>query len=60
VVRFSNDASVAYVAIDKLVVLKLKNENGKEIVDTTSFAWLSVYKKVNHVWMLDCIASTNK
>ncbi len=30
VVRFSNDASVAYVAIDKLVVLKLKNENEKK------------------------------
>ena len=60
IVRFSADASVAYVAVDKLVVLKLKNENGKEVVDTTHFAWLSVYKKINSNWVLDCIASTNK
>lgn len=58
VVRFSDDASIAYVAVDKLVILKLKEEPEK--LDTTHFAWLSVFKKVNGKWMLDCIASTNK
>lgn len=58
VVRFSDDVSIAYVAIDKLVVLTLKEEQEK--LDTTHFAWLSVFKKINGQWMLDCVASTNK
>lgn len=60
IIRFSDDASVAYAAIDKTVVLKLTDENGKEVMDTTNFAWLSVYKKVKDRWMLDCITSTTK
>lgn len=59
-VRFSDDASVAYVAVDKLVILKLKDDTGKEVLDTTKFAWLSVFKKIKKKWVLDCIASTNK
>jgi hypothetical protein len=58
VVRFSDDASIAYVTIDKLVVLKLKDEPEKS--DTTHFAWLSVFKKLQGKWVLDCIASTNQ
>lgn len=60
VIRFSNDGSIAYVAVDKLVVLKLKDESGKEKLDTTNFAWLTVYKKENSGWKTDCVASTNK
>jgi hypothetical protein len=60
IVRFSDDATVAYAAIDKTVILKLTDENGKEAMDTTNFAWLSVYKKVKGEWVLDCIASTTK
>lgn len=58
IIRFSDDASIAYVAIDKLVVLNLKEEQDKP--DTTHFAWLSVFKKIDGQWTLDCIASTNK
>jgi hypothetical protein len=60
VIRFSDDASLAYVAVDKLVVLKLKDDVGNAIFDTSEFAWLSVFKKINNQWKLDCIASTNK
>ncbi len=60
VIRFSEDASVAYVAVDKCVILKTKDENQQEIVDTTYFAWLSVFKKINGQWVLDCVSSTNK
>ncbi len=59
-IRFSDDATIAYAAFDKTVILKLTDENGKEIMDTTGFAWLSVYKKSEGQWKLDCIASTNK
>ncbi|HET6225760.1 MAG TPA: hypothetical protein VFF27_05730 [Bacteroidia bacterium] len=60
IIRFSDDASVAYVSVDKTVILKTKNEQQREILDTTYFAWLSVYKKINGKWILDCISSTNK
>ena len=60
VIRFSDDASVAYVAVDKSVILKPKDENEKEVLDTTYFAWLSVFKKINDKWVLDCVSSTNK
>jgi len=60
IVRFSNDGSVAYAAVSKLVILRTKDKTQKEILDTTNFAWLAVFKKENGTWKLDCIASTNK
>ena len=60
IIRFSDDASIAYAAVDKLVVLKIHDESGKEKLDTTNFAWLAVYKKYNGEWKLDCVTSTNK
>jgi hypothetical protein len=60
IIRFSDDATIAYAAIDKTVILKLADENGKETMDTTNFAWLSVYKKVKGQWVLDCITSTTR
>jgi len=60
IVRFSDDASVAYVAVDKIVITEFADEKGNKVSDTTNFAWLSVYKKLNGEWKLDCIASTNK
>jgi hypothetical protein len=60
IIRFSDDATIAYAAVDKTVILKLTDETGKEVMDTTDFAWLSVYKKVKDEWKLDCIASTTK
>lgn len=60
VIRFSDDASMAYMAVDKSVILKTNDENGSEIMDTTHFAWLSVFKKINGKWVLDGISSTNK
>ncbi|MFT3794301.1 nuclear transport factor 2 family protein [Flavobacterium sp.] len=56
IVRFSKDGSVAYVAVDKWVVV----ESAEKTLDTTHFAWLSVYKKENGKWSLDAIASTNR
>ena len=58
IIRFSEDASVAYVAVDKQVILRLKNSHGK--LDTTNFAWLAVYKKTPDGWKIDCVTSTNQ
>ncbi len=60
VIRFSNDGSLAYVAVDKVVIVKMLNGTGKGIMDTTNFAWLTVYKKYKNEWKIDCVTSTNK
>jgi hypothetical protein len=60
IVRFSKDGSIAYVAIDKTVITKAMDKNGKEIFDTTNFAWLTIYKKENNGWKIDCVTSTDK
>lgn len=60
VIRFSNDGSVAYVAVDKVVIVKMLNGNRKGMMDTTNFAWLTVYKKFKNKWKIDCVTSTNK
>lgn len=59
VVRFSDDATVAYVAVEKLVVLE-GSGTGNTSRDTSHYAWISVYKKINGAWKLDAIASTNR
>ncbi len=59
-VRFSTDASVAYVAVEKLVILTGKGASGNQVIDTTHFAWISIYKKTKTGWELDAIASTRK
>jgi hypothetical protein len=59
-VRFSDDGSVAYAAVDKKVIVKVAVSNGKEIIDTTDFAWLTIYKKYKNEWKIDCVCSTNK
>ena len=58
VIRFSKDASVAYVSLEKLVILKSIGRSGKEVTDTTEYAWISIYKKTKKGWELDALAST--
>jgi hypothetical protein len=59
-VRFSADGSLAYVAVDKLVILQEPGPEGKLLTDTTEFAWLTIYKKEGSSWKIDCVTSTNK
>lgn len=58
VIRFSNDGSVAYVTVQKEVIVK--QERNGNMPDTTYFAWLSIYRKDGNTWKIDCVASTNK
>ena len=55
---FSDDATMATTIVDKLVVLKVKDEDNR--LDTTHFAWLAVYKKNNGKWQLHRVGSTNQ
>ena len=58
VFSFSDDITIATAAVNKLVVVKLKQENNK--LDTAYFAWLAVYRKTNGKWEVHRIVSTNK
>jgi hypothetical protein len=59
--RFSDDHSLAYMVVDKLVVLDAKDSVGKPFEESTRYAWVSIYRKQNDGnWKLECIASTNE
>ncbi|WP_210465917.1 YybH family protein [Rufibacter roseolus] len=61
IIRFSEDRSLAYAVVDKLVVLTTKDSTGRNIEETTHYAWVSIYRKQkNGDWKLECIASTNE
>jgi ketosteroid isomerase-like protein len=60
-VRFSEDHSLAYMVVDKLVVLEAKDSVGKPFEETTHYAWVSIYRKQpDGNYKLECIASTNE
>ena len=59
-IEFSTDASMAYMIVDKLVVLTYKNAENIDIEETTRFAWVSVFKKLSNHWKLVCNVSTNE
>jgi len=59
-IKFSDDYTVAYVTVKKKVVITYKNKEGVDTKESTDFAWVSIYRKVNSLWKMDLIASTNK
>ncbi len=54
---FSNDSTMATVIIQKQVILK---DIAAAEIDTTNFAWTSVYRKKNDQWKMVAITSTNQ
>jgi hypothetical protein len=60
IIRFSDDGSVAYVIVQKEVIVKSLTSNGSRVADTTDFAWLTIYKKYKTGWKIDCVVSTNR
>jgi hypothetical protein len=60
VIKFSDDHSLAYAIVQKLVILETKDSAGKITMDTTNFAWTSIYRKHQNGWKLECDISTNK
>ncbi|HNF02700.1 MAG TPA: nuclear transport factor 2 family protein [Ferruginibacter sp.] len=61
VIEFSADASMAYMLVDKLVVLTYKGEGKGPVEETTHFAWISVFKKQpDGEWKIVCNVSTNE
>jgi hypothetical protein len=60
VIKFSDDASLAYAIVQKEVILSYPDSLGKKILDTTNYAWVSVYRKQKGEWKIELNASTNR
>jgi hypothetical protein len=60
IVRFSDDGSMAYTLVDKIVVLSYQNEYGTTVEEETHFAWTAIYKKYGDDWKIDCVTSTER
>lgn len=59
-IRFSDDASMAYMIVEKDVTLKSENDNGQLERSKTHFAWISIFRKVEGRWKIEAVASTNE
>ncbi len=58
IISISDDGTMATSVVEKLVVTRAKSADHK--LDTSHFAWLAVFKKVNEKWQLHRMGSTNK
>ena len=59
IIKFSDDGSMAYTIVDKIVTLTYQDENDSTIEGSTHFAWTTIYKKYDEEWKIDCVTSTN-
>jgi hypothetical protein len=60
IIRFSDDGSLAYAVIQKQVIVSYPDSLGKKIIDTSDFAWASIYRKQKGEWKVECNISTSK
>ncbi|NER13020.1 DUF4440 domain-containing protein [Leptobacterium flavescens] len=58
-IRFSEDGKMAYTIVEKEIVIRFE-ENGKPMEESTEYAWVSIYRKYDDGWKIDCVSSTNK
>lgn len=58
-IRFSDDASLAYAIIQKKVVLRY-TDSPQPVFDSVDYAWISVYRKHQNKWKVECNVSTNQ
>lgn len=60
-IEFSDDASMAYVVVDKMVILTYLDEKKQAVEESTHFAWVSICKKqADGEWKIVCNVSTNE
>lgn len=59
VIQFSDDGTLAYAIIQKQVILSYPDSSGKKFIDTTNYAWASIYRKQKGVWKVECNISTD-
>ena len=59
-INFSDDGSLAYAIVQKEVIVSYPDSTGKAFIDTTYYAWSSIYRKQKDNWKIECNISTNK
>lgn len=60
IIKFSDDGSMAYTIVDKIVTVTYLDAQGNSVENETHFAWTTIYTKYNGLWKIDCVTSTNK
>ncbi|WP_298514459.1 nuclear transport factor 2 family protein [uncultured Kordia sp.] len=60
IIKFSDDGSIAYTIVDKIVTVTYKDQTGNTVEGETHFAWTAIYKKYGQEWKIDCVTSTEK
>jgi len=60
IIRFTNDGTLAYTIVDKIVETISIDENGNKKNSSTHFAWTAIYKKYENEWKIDCVTSTQR
>lgn len=60
IVRFSDDGTLAYTIVDKIVEVTYSDENGETQSGETHFAWTAIYRKTTDGWKIECVTSTNE
>lgn len=60
IIRFDNDGNLAYAVIQKRVVVSYHDSTGITKIDSTDYAWVSIYRKTGKEWKVECNISTNK
>lgn len=60
VIRFSDDASLAYAVVQKQVILSYPDSFGNSFIDTTNYAWVSIYRKHKGKWKVEANISTSQ
>ncbi|MEM7575642.1 MAG: hypothetical protein AAF433_22250 [Bacteroidota bacterium] len=58
IIEFSADYSMAYSIVQKEVILAYPLDDGSSYVDTTYYAWTTIYRKYADEWRVDCVTST--
>lgn len=60
-IEFSDDGSMAYMVVDKMVILTYLDEKKQTVEESTHFAWVSICKKQpDGEWKIVCNVSTNE
>ena len=60
VIKFSDDGTMAYTIVDKIVTLTYKDHSENTVQRETHFAWTAIYRKYGEQWKIDCVTSTEK
>ncbi|SMD34658.1 protein of unknown function [Reichenbachiella faecimaris] len=60
IIKISDDGTMAYTIVDKIVTLTYQDESGETVEGSTHFAWTTIYKKYGDEWKIECVTSTNK